>query len=356
MAIGNGVEQQVQDQFKTLSVNNVFVAPDGEDSKLSSDDIDVVLQSPYVTSASVNIDGSFQASNSLNNTVETFITQWVKENYFNQFNMELDVWRIFEDGNTTERVAVLGVEVVEDLFEVEDPKLALWETVTIKSKKFRVIWVLKEVGVSFGPFSYDSTIYLPLWAMKRYLVKGDLTTALSAVIDNVENMEAAKEDISERLRETYNIKKDDTDWFILIDAGATIWIATDVAKVLSFLLLGISIFILIVSGIWIMNVMFAGVAERTKEIGILKSIWASKKHIQTQFLLESVLITLLSGSIWIILAEIIISLAIYFWAPFGRNLRGDLLALLFACGTWIISGRYPAVRASQLDPVDALRS
>ncbi len=355
-AVGSGVEQQVQDQFKTLSVNNLFVAPDGEDSKLTTEDVEIIEKSPYVTSVSANIDGSFLASNSLNSNTETFITQWVKENYFEQFNMEIDVGKLFEDGDSTERVAVLWVNIVEDLFELDDPRQVLGETITVKSKKFRVIWVLEEIGVSFGPFSYDNTIYLPLWATKRFLIKGDLTSALSMVIDDVENMDAAKDDISARLRQEYNLKDDDTDGFILIDAGATIGIATQVAKVLSFLLVGISIFILIVSGIGIMNVMFAGVAERTKEIWILKSIWATKKDIQSQFLIEAVLITFLSWLLGVILAEWVISLAIYFDAPISRSLWWDAMALLFACLTWILSGRYPAVRASNLDPVDALRT
>lgn len=354
-AIWWGVEQAVEDQFKTLSVNNLFVAPDGEESDINTDDTSILLKSRYVTSASANIDGSFQVSNSLNTNVEKHIVQWVKENYFEQFNMELDVGKLFSDGDAVDKVAVIWVNVVEDLFEVDDSREVLWETVTIKSKKFRVIWVLKEVWVSFWPFSYDDTVYLPIWTTKRYLIKGNLTSALSMVIDDVTNMDAAKEEIWALLREEYNVKKDDTDGFLFIDAGATIGIATDVAKILSFLLVGISVIILIVSGIGIMNVMFAWVAERTKEIGILKSLWATQSEIKKQFLLESIMITILSGLVGVLLAELILTAAIYFEAPISRSLRWDLLALWFAIVTGVFSWRYPAARAAKMDPVDALR-
>ncbi len=354
-AIWWGVEQAVEDQFKTLSVNNLFVAPDGEDSEINTDDTEILLKSKYVKSASANIDGSFQVSNSVNTNVEKHIVQWVKENYFEQFNMELDVGKLFPDGDVVDKVAVIWVNVADDLFEVDDPKDTLWETVTIKSKKFRVIGVLKEVWVSFWPFSYDDTVYLPIWTTKRYLIKGNLTSALSMVIDDVENMEAAKEEIWVLLRKEYNVKKDDTDWFLFIDAGATIGIATDVAKILSFLLVGISVIILIVSGIWIMNVMFAWVAERTKEIGILKSLWATQSEIKKQFLLESIMITILSWLVGVLLAEMILTVAIYFEAPISRSLRWDILALWFAIVTGVLSWRYPAARAAKMDPVDALR-
>jgi putative ABC transport system permease protein len=147
--------------------------------------------------------------------------------------------------------------VVNDLLEFDDPRQALGEVLTIKSKKFTVIGVLDEVGVSFGPFSYDRTIYIPQAAAERYLIKSDDTSSVSAVVENVEDIDKAKEDITALLREEYNLSEDDSDGFIFIDAGATIGIATDVAKILSFLLLGISVIILIVSGIGIMNVMFA---------------------------------------------------------------------------------------------------
>ncbi len=355
-AIGWWVEQAVQDQFKTLSVNNLFVVPDGADSKIDTDDKSIVAESQYVTAVAWNTDSTFLVSNDNNTNIESYILQWVDENYFDIFNLSLGHGKYFADGDSVERVAVIGVDVVEDLFEYEDPRQALGEKMTIKSKKFTVIWVLDEIGVSFWPFSYDSTIYVPLWAAKRYLIKSNLTSGISAVIGDVENMEAAKQEITELLREEYNLKDDESDGFIMIDAGATIGIATEVAQILSFLLIGISIIILIVSGIGIMNVMFAWVAERTKEIWILKSIGASKKVIQSQFLMESIMITVISWLVWVFLAELIITLAIAYDAPITRSIGGDLLALWFACITGVLSWRYPAVRASNLDPVDALRS
>lgn len=355
IAIGGGVEEAVQDQFKTLSVNNLFVVPDGEESQLSVDERAIVAESEYVSEVSANMNSKFLVSNSVTDLAESYIIDGVKENYFKLFNLTLQEGKLFEDGDTVERVAVIWVDVMKDLLELEKPADAIGGFVTIKSKKFRIIGVLDEIGVSFGPFSYDSTIYVPLGAARRYLIKSNLTSAISAFVKDVEQMDAAEEDIRRLLVDEYNIKGDDNDWFTFINAGATIGIATQVAQVLSFLLVGISIIILIVSGIGIMNVMFAGVAERKKEIGILKSLGATQAQIKKQFLLESVMITLISGLLWILLAELIILLAVSFDAPISRSTMWDLLSLWFALVTWVFSGRYPAARAAKLDPVEALR-
>ncbi len=354
-AIWWGVEQAVEDLFKTVSVNTLFVFPDSsEESEMNTDDVDILLRSTYVTRASASISRVYNVSNSLNTTIEKYSVDWIKENYFDQYNLEIDVWKLFLDGDAVDKVAVIWVNIAKDLLEVEDPREALGQTVTVKSKKFRVIGVLKEVWVSFA-FDYDDTIYLPIWTTKRYLIKGDLYPVLSLVVDDVENIEAAKEEITDLLRDEYKVKKGENEGFEIIDAGATIDLATDIANILSLLLLGISVIILIVSGIWIMNVMFAWVAERTKEIGILKSLWATQSEIKNQFLLESIIITVLSWLVWVLLAELILTVAIYFEAPISRSFRWDVLSLWFAVVTWVFSWRYPAARAAKMDPVDALR-
>jgi putative ABC transport system permease protein len=122
-------------------------------------------------------------------------------------------------------------------------------------------------------------------------------------------------------------------------------------------LIGIASIVFLVSWIGIMNVMFASVAERTKEIGILKSIGADQWSILNQFLLESLILTWFGSLIGAVLGELVIRRS-----PFGttlpleRTLSGDLISIAFAMITGLFFGRYPARKASKMDPVDALRS
>ena len=352
-AMSSGLKQEIEDQFfKNLSVNSLYIFRDGQDSKLSTDDTEVIIKSPYVTSVTARMSESFMVSNSMNSTVKILNTIWVKDNYFASFFMELELGKYFDNGDSAEKVVVLWFSTIQELFEVEDPKQVIGETITIRSKKFRVIGVLEEIWDSYE----DNSLYIPLWASKRYLLDWNSYSTLITLIDDVKNIQAAEEDITIRLRDEYNIRDWDLDGFVFDSPWSMIESANEITSVVSLVLLGISIFNLLVSGIGIMNVMFAGVAERTKEIGILKSIGATKKDIQSQFLIEAVLITFLSWLIWVILAELIITVALYFDAPISRSLWGDAMALGFACLTGILSGWYPAVRASNLDPVDALRS
>ena len=353
---GSAVENQVQDEFKNLNVNTLIMFPEGRDAKLSTNDEKILEQSPYVKSISADIGDFFLASNSLNTNVDTFYMRGVKESYFDLYNIELAAGWIFDESMSQDKLAVIWSKVFEDLFDADHPDQVIWESLTIDSKKYQVIWVLEEIWEWFGP-SFDDEIMLPIEAVTRFHIKYK-KPSFSLLINNVENMEAAKRDLTQRFRKQHKLIGNDPDGFRFFDAGGVITTYTQLTELISYLLLGISIFILIVSGVGIMNVMFAWVAERTKEIWILKSIGATKKDIQNQFVIEAVIITLLSGLMWVVLAEIIITIVTFIDLPITlvRSFWGDVLALSFAWVVGVVSGRYPAVRAADLDPVDALRS
>jgi putative ABC transport system permease protein len=158
------------------------------------------------------------------------------------------------------------------------------------------------------------------------------------------------------LRQSHNLKSSSPDDFKLKDQWAKVVSAQESAQTMSILLITVAIIVLIVSWIWIMNVMFAWVAERTKEIWILKSIWAKRNDILYQFLVESIILTLIAWLLWVFLGEIIIPLGNGIdWMMLIRSNYGDLLAFMFALLVWIFFWWYPAYIASKLDPVDALR-
>jgi putative ABC transport system permease protein len=159
------------------------------------------------------------------------------------------------------------------------------------------------------------------------------------------------------LREAHRLKDSQADDFRLKDQWTKVTSAQDSATTMNLLLTLVAIIVLVVSWIWIMNVMFAWVAERTREIWILKSIWAKRSDILNQFLIESVVLSVIGWIVWVMIWEILIPVIdIYAGMTTIRSTMWMLLAFSFSVIVWVFFGYYPAYKASKLDPVDALRS
>jgi putative ABC transport system permease protein len=131
--------------------------------------------------------------------------------------------------------------------------------------------------------------------------------------------------------------------------------AAETTQVFTYLLLGVATVSLLVGGIGIMNIMLVSVTERTREIGIRKAIGARKREILLQFLVESVILSLLGGTVGILLGIGLGSLGSLFGVPAAFSPGAMLLAFLFAASVGLIFGVYPAMRAADLDPIEALR-
>ncbi|RYD03361.1 hypothetical protein N752_20105 [Desulforamulus aquiferis] len=131
--------------------------------------------------------------------------------------------------------------------------------------------------------------------------------------------------------------------------------AQETARTMSLLLLAVAVVVLIVSGIGIMNVMFVTVKERTKEIGTLKAIGAKRKEILSQFLIEAVIISLVGGVIGVIIGFVTIPMLSYFELPAVASVNGVFLGLVFSVVTGVFFGFYPAYKAADLNPIEALR-
>ncbi|MCF7812534.1 ABC transporter permease [Candidatus Gracilibacteria bacterium] len=357
VGIGLGAQQQVAEQFKNLSVTSIVVVPSrggNISSRLSEADLDIVVEkSPFIDRGSISITGN--ATVSFGKESEEGSILGIDENFFTLSNLEVEHGRLFtrEDIFSRAKKVVLGHEIADLLFE-ENPSSAVGQTMTIGRRKMEVIGVLKENGANSFGTSYDDSVYAPYDTAEKNILGQGGRIRLVFLAKDVAMMALAEEDVTAILREEHRLKDYQEDDFRVFDPGSIVESATATAKVLSFVLTSVAAIVLLVSGIGIMNVMFVIVAERTKEIGVLKAIGAQKKDILSQFLLESVILCLCGGLIGALLGQAVV----YFLRDYGAvySVFAVVLGFSFSVFVGIFFGFYPALQASKLDPVDALRS
>ncbi|MCD4761534.1 ABC transporter permease [bacterium] len=358
-AIGQGAQKAVDDQFQGLSANSILVmAMRGktESSKLKTTDSKVIVEnSPHISEATAVIQENMTVS--FESEEGSFSISGVESNYFKMSSIEVDKGRLIseEDVARNERVAVLGSGAVETLFPENDDIVG--QNIKINGKIIEVIGTVKETGRRMGKNSLDDAVFLPNTFAEKSILGSKAFLMIFTLADDVANIEIASKELVEALREEHKLRDSQEDDFRIMDAGAMVGAAQDAAKLMSLLLTAIAAITLLVSGIGIMNVMFVTVAERTKEIGIAKAIGGKQGDILSQFLLESVALSMVGGAIGLIIGNSIIFIfrntELITLAP---SLMGIIIGFGFSVLVGVFFGFYPALKASRLDPVDALRS
>ena len=260
-------------------------------------------------------------------------------------------WFTPEEIQTREKVAIIGVTVVKQLFDNTNP---IGKTVKINRINFTVIGIAPAKGFS-GPQDQDDVVFIPVTtAMYRVLGK----TYLSGIFVEVAQpnlIQRTTSAINELIRKRHRLKADD-DSFNIRDMTEVQQMLSSTTQTMSLLLGSIAAISLVVGGIGIMNIMLVSVTERTREIGLRKAIGARKNDIMLQFLVESVGMTVSGGFIGIILG-IGVSLILSFFAGWAvkTSLISVVLATAFSVLTGIFFGLWPARKAADLKPVEALR-
>lgn len=378
LAIGQGTKRSIQSNISEMGSNMIMISP-GADMRggvrqdassmetLKLADYEAIKEGcTYVKAVSPMVQSAGQFIYGNNNTPSS--VYGVNQDYLEIRQLTVSDGEMFTDADikTSAKVCVLGQTVVDNLFgEGVDP---IGKVIRFKSIPFRVVGVLKKKGYNSMGMDQDDLVLAPYTAvMKRILAQTYLSgIQCSAITEGV--TEKATEEISEILRRNHKLREatddvpgDDDDFNIRSqeELASMMNSTTDMLTILLGAVAGIS---LIVGGIGIMNIMYVSVTERTREIGLRMSVGARTVDIMSQFLIEAILISVTGGLIGVLIGSGISYLARFVLLNFTEyhiliSVEPWTVLLSFAICTitGIFFGWYPAKKAANLDPIDALR-
>jgi putative ABC transport system permease protein len=263
--------------------------------------------------------------------------------------------RFLHDGDVENdaKVAVLGETVVRNLFGNDDP---LESVIRIRNIPFRVVGVLAAKGQSSQGADQDDIVMIPYTSMQKRLMRITNVQTIIASALTADRVQEAQEQITLLLRQRHRIQPDREDDFFIRNLSDIAEAASSSARVMAILLGAVASISLLVGGIGIMNIMLVSVTERTREIGIRMAVGARRRDIMLQFLVEAVVMAATGGCIGILLG-IGSSEVLKFWAQWPTLVSPTIVAIafLFSGAVGVFFGFYPAQKAANLDPIDALR-
>ena len=325
---------------------------------LKLSDMDKIDKLPNVKGSYASLTG--QALVSYGNESSKAILFGVGPHFINvgTFTLSSGLFYSNEEDKSQAQVAVLGSKIKTKLFGDTE---AVGKMIRIKKSKYKVIGVMSERG-STGFISFDDFIYIPTRTMQKKILGIDHVISIISQLKDVSKGEETAEDIRYILRDSHNIdnpSKDDFRVSTMAELMSTLGVITNA---LTLLLLAIVAISLIVGGVGITNIMYVIVTERTAEIGLRKAVGAKINDILLQFLIESVLLTIIGGIVGII-SGIGISYLIALFAQkilnlswqFSLPLKGFVVAIVFSIICGIVFGLFPAKKAAKLNPIEALR-
>ncbi|MDN4523353.1 ABC transporter permease [Fictibacillus fluitans] len=378
VGIGKASEKAVEDQYKRLSVESITISKarggsgggkGGSSTSKSLTKEDALLMPELLTNVgSVGISTRTSSDIAFGTTAETVNIQGINETYADITNLTPVAGELFtdEDGLLRNKVVVLGYNMANLLFE-GDIDSAVGQKVLLKGTSYTVTGVLDRIGGSGGmstgggmanSTSADDMAFIPYDVAVKYTSGssgargggGGASITFIAQANNIDSVQPAIDEIKQYIGETIG----DSEAYTVVDAGSTLSSAQDTSKTMSALLIAVAAIVMIVSGIGIMNVLMVAVKERTREIGILKSIGAARSVILMEFLLEASFISFCGGMLGVLLSVFAPWVLSFTDIQYLASVEGVFIGLGFSVITGIFFGYYPAAKASKLKPIEAL--
>lgn len=367
VSLGQASQQAVQNQIQSLGSNLLTVSPGAQSSgfvrgasggstTLTLEDAKAIQTSQDVTTVknvSPELSRRTQVSTGKNNTNTQVLGVTPAYALVRKVSISNGVFISDKDVETMSRVAVLGPQVVRDLFG--DGVNPAGKTIRINGQAFRVIGVTVAKGGT-GFQNQDDMVYVPIITAQKLIFGVSYVSSISVEAKEEGVMTQAQDQIGYLLLSRHKLRDPATADFTIFSQNDILGAASQVTGTFTALLSGIAAISLLVGGIGIMNIMLVTVTERTREIGLRKALGAKKKLIIMQFLIEAIILTLVGGVIGMMLGIVIsylISSVINM--PFVLSPMAMILALVVSSAIGILFGWYPARKASNLQPIEALR-
>lgn len=366
LSIANGAKKQMMSNIQAMGTNVLFVQAGsmrrgmgphqgaGSAQSLTLEDADAILkQCPSVEKVAPEVDSAAQLKYKNQNT-NTQITGTTAD-YPAIRNYQMQAGRFFNsrEVRASAKVAILGPSTAKELFgEGLSP---VGKDIRIKGIRFRVIGMTASKGSQGGFGDPDDVVFIPISTAMRRLFGLDNIRSISVQARSMQLMDQVTTEITNLLRKRHRLADSAEDDFGIFTQSDMMQMANAVSGTMTALLGGIACVSLLVGGIGIMNIMLVSVTERTREIGIRKALGARRHDIAMQFLVEALVLSLCGGVLGIVLGFGLSSVARLLNIEPVVTMQSIILAFAFSAGIGVIFGFYPAQKAAQLDPIDALR-
>jgi putative ABC transport system permease protein len=368
----NGLNSSVSGMVQAMGTNVLWifrfpvigVRPTAEmlaRKQLTYDDMVAISELPHISAASASLryqNFQFNAGSATGkyngHKVENLSLEGDTVSSQKVYDWDIQAGRYFtqNEQDLAANVTVLGHDTAEDLFGGVDP---IEKQITVEGFTFTVIGVLGKQKTAFGGGKNpnDSFAYFPITTFHK-LHPEVLDYWLSAKFDDQKNKPIAEDEIRELLRRRRKVRNEAEDNFAIFGSDSITRLWNQITGSLFLLMFGLSAVGLMVGGVGVMNIMLVSVTERTREIGIRKAIGATKQIILLQFTLEAIVLCALGGLIGITLGSVV-AFVLHYVLSSEISVMWIAFSFVASCGIGLVFGIYPAWKAANLDPIDALR-